>query len=140
MPRPSGTCAMPSRAIDSGDRRAIGLPAKRMSPRVPTVPEIARSVVVLPAPLAPRMATAWPSPTLSETPCSALKRPYDASTSWSSRSAIVLHPEIRLDHRGIGPHLGGRPARDQPAEVEHVHGLRHVHDEVHVMLDEQHRE
>ena len=36
------------------------------------MPEIARSVVVFPAPFAPSSATAWPSSTARETPCSAL--------------------------------------------------------------------
>ena len=50
-------------------------PAKRIAPLRLTVPEIARNVVVLPAPLAPRTATISPSATVSETPCSALTGP-----------------------------------------------------------------
>ena len=34
MPRPSGTCAMPSRTMSSVARPAIGLPSKRISPVV----------------------------------------------------------------------------------------------------------
>ena len=52
-PRPSGTCATPSRATDSGERFAIERPSNTTSPVLRTVPEIARSVVVLPAPFAP---------------------------------------------------------------------------------------
>ena len=52
--RPSGTCEMPSRTIASGPRPAIDLPSNRISPAAGLAsPEIARSVVDLPAPLAP---------------------------------------------------------------------------------------
>ena len=51
------------------------LPAKMISPLRLTVPEIARSVVVLPAPFAPSTATIWPSSTASETPSSARTGP-----------------------------------------------------------------
>jgi hypothetical protein len=49
----------------------IGFPSKTTSPDFRTVPEIARSVVVFPAPFAPRIETACPCSTWSETPCSA---------------------------------------------------------------------
>ena len=88
MPRPSGTCAIPSLAIDSGARPAIRFDANAISPVFRTVPEIERSVVVLPAPFAPRIDTACPSSTASETPCSARIGPYRASTFSSSSSAI----------------------------------------------------
>ena len=70
-PRPSGTWATPRRATDSGRRRAIERPPKTISPAVRTIPEIARSVVVLPAPFAPSSATTSPSSTESETSWSA---------------------------------------------------------------------
>ena len=75
MPRPSGTWAIPARATASGELRAMLLPAKAIRPPRRTVPEIARRVVVLPAPFAPSTATASPSPTLSEIPCSAVTGP-----------------------------------------------------------------
>jgi hypothetical protein len=40
-----------------------------------TSPEMARSVVVLPAPLPPMSVTIWPASTLSVTPCSAWMPP-----------------------------------------------------------------
>jgi hypothetical protein len=46
-----------------------------MSPLCRTVPETARSVVVFPAPFAPRTATIEPSSTASDTPCSAFVAP-----------------------------------------------------------------
>ena len=70
--RPSGTCEMPSRTIASGPRPAIDLPSNRISPAAGFArPEIARSVVDLPAPLAPSSVTTSPSSTLIETPRSA---------------------------------------------------------------------
>ena len=75
VPRPSGTWAIPFFATDSGPPRPRGLPAKRIFPARFTVFEIARSVVVLPAPLAPSTAAIWPSSTVSVTPCSALIGP-----------------------------------------------------------------
>ena len=56
-------------------RRAAACPAKRISPLRRTIPEIARSVVVLPAPFAPSTATIAPSGTSSETPWSACTAP-----------------------------------------------------------------
>ena len=70
--RPSGTWEMPSRTMASGPRPAIDLPSNRISPAAGFArPEIARSVVDLPAPLAPSSVTTCPSSTLSETPRSA---------------------------------------------------------------------
>ncbi len=75
VPRPSGTWAIPRRATDSGPPRASSFPPKRIWPARRTVFEIARSVVVFPAPFAPRTAVICPSSTVSVTPCSALIGP-----------------------------------------------------------------
>ena len=53
VPRPSGTWAMRSRTISSVGMPLMSLPSKRTRPSVRTMLQIARSVVVLPAPLAP---------------------------------------------------------------------------------------
>ncbi len=74
--RPSGTCAMPRRTIPFGDRPTIGLPAYSMRPDAGlTMPEIAFSVVDLPAPFGPSSATIAPSSTASETSRSARTAP-----------------------------------------------------------------
>jgi hypothetical protein len=65
---------MPSRAARSGERPSRR-PSKVIAPRVATVPEIARSVVVFPAPFGPRTATISPSSTVSEIPCRAWTGP-----------------------------------------------------------------
>ena len=59
----------------SGPPRPSGFPPKRIWPARRTVFEIARSVVVLPAPFAPRTAAICPSSTVSVMPCSALIGP-----------------------------------------------------------------
>src|SRR4051794_13321432 len=87
MPRPSGTCATPPRATASGVARPSRLPPSTMSPLRRTVPDTARSVVVLPAPFAPSSATISPSSTVSDTLWSATTWPYRAVTSKSSSSA-----------------------------------------------------
>jgi hypothetical protein len=74
--RPSGEWLMPARTISLGARRVMSRPSKRIVPAAAfTKPLIARSVVVLPAPLAPISATISPSPTVSETSSSAVMRP-----------------------------------------------------------------
>src|SRR5262245_40878358 len=151
MPRPSGTCAMPARAIPSGVRFVTSRPSNVIPPSVRTVPDTARSVVVFPAPFAPRRATTSPSSTVTVTPCSARTGPYRAETSRSSRSVAIaavvavvlgarLAAEVGLDDVRVGPHLGRRALGDLAAEVEHVHAVRDRHHEVHVVLDEEDRE
>ena len=75
VPRPEGTCAMPSRATSSGALPVMFLPPNLISPVAFTMPVMARRVVVLPAPLAPRRATTEPSSTFSETPWRARMAP-----------------------------------------------------------------
>ncbi len=71
--RPSGTCTTPRRTISSGASRSRRTASTLMLPaEVRRSPEIARSAVVFPAPLAPSRATIWPSLTLSVIPFSAL--------------------------------------------------------------------
>src|SRR5256885_2995410 len=133
---------MPSRATASGERLAMLLPANAILPLRLTVHDTARSVVVLPAPFGPRTATSSPSPTSSETPCSARTWPYRASTSSSSSRAELLgiRPEVGLDHRRVVLHLARRAASDPAAEVEHVHAVGDPHHHLHVVLDQQDRQ
>ena len=53
VPRPSGTWAILSRTISSVAMPLMSLPSNRTEPSVRTMLQMARSVVVLPAPLAP---------------------------------------------------------------------------------------
>ena len=59
--RPSGTSAMPSATIFCELSEVMSRPMKLMLPELGrTRPEMARSVVDLPAPLAPMSVTIWP--------------------------------------------------------------------------------
>ena len=71
VPRPCGTWAMPSLTMFSVDMVLIGLPSNSIPPVVRTMLQIARSVVVLPAPLAPSSVVTLPSSSVNEMPCSA---------------------------------------------------------------------
>ena len=70
--RPSGDCEMPMPTISCGGRRVMSLPRNVIVPsRGWLSPLIERSVVDLPAPLAPISVTISPSRTSSEMPFSA---------------------------------------------------------------------
>ena len=74
--RPSGTCAMPSRARACDGRPAMFSPRYSIRPPAGTTPPpMALSSVVLPAPFGPTMVTNSPSPTSRETSASAWSPP-----------------------------------------------------------------
>ncbi len=74
--RPSGTCTTPRPTMSHGVCRVMSSPSARMLPEVGrTTPETADRVEVLPAPLLPSTATISPSPTFSDSECSACTRP-----------------------------------------------------------------
>ena len=72
--RPSKTCTTPRRTTACGGRRSIRSPSSSMAPLVISPrsecssPEIAFSVVVFPAPLAPSNVVIFPSRTFNDTP------------------------------------------------------------------------
>jgi hypothetical protein len=67
---------MPAATTRGGLTPAISSPSKRIDPeRGTTSPEIARNVVLLPAPLAPISATSCPALTCSEMPRNAVTPP-----------------------------------------------------------------
>jgi hypothetical protein len=75
VPRPSGTWPILRRITSSVALPWIGSPAKRISPSVRTMPQIARRVVVLPAPLAPSSVVTSPSSTTKSSPWRTLVGP-----------------------------------------------------------------
>src|SRR5437764_14789609 len=132
---------MPRRATSSGPFELSRIPSYSTFPAVfLTIPEMARSVVVLPAPLAPSMVTMVPSSTTSERPWSARTEPYAACRSVSSSSAIGFGSQVGLDDGGVLAHLAGRSLRDLPAEVQDDDAVRDAHDQVHVVLHDQQRQ
>ena len=75
VPRPCGTWAMPSRTMFSVERSVSGVPSNSIEPVERTMLQIARSVVVLPAPLAPSSVVRLPSLSAKLRPCSACTWP-----------------------------------------------------------------
>ena len=53
---------------------------------------------------------------------------------------LVLGAEVGLDHGRVRTHLRGRPLGDLPTEAHDVDVVGDPHDEVHVVLDEEHGE
>src|SRR5436305_11457232 len=115
-----------------------------------TRPLMVRSKVVLPAPLAPSTAVMVPGAARNETPSSARTAPYVVTTSSiaSPSSVATAHlprlcvdvlAEVRLEHLLVVLHLVGCASGDDATEVEHDDAVTHLHDEVHVVLHEQHR-
>src|SRR5580704_16181744 len=147
-PRPSGIRQTPARARSRGAAPVTSRPPSRSRPdRTGWTPAATRSVVVLPAPFGPSRATTWPAATLRSTPCRTEIPSYPARTSRSSSTVFIDAPPARyscvpqvgrLYGRVVADH-GGRAGRDDLAQVEHVYLVAHVHDQPHVVLDEQDR-
>ena len=75
-PRPSGAWISPSVTRRCALTRLTSRPSNHTDPDVSgSRPEIARIIVVLPAPLEPSNVTSSPSCTVIDTECSALIRP-----------------------------------------------------------------
>src|SRR6266566_912705 len=143
--RPSGTSAMPARAIDSTERRRSACPFSLISPRwAGCRPMIALSVVDFPAPFGPIRPTISPLPTRSVRSRTAETLPYRTSTPSSSSAAasgIGLHrglAEIGGGDVQVAADLRGRSGREGPALVEHVNPVADAHHERHVVVDQQH--
>ena len=51
----------------------------------------------------------------------------------------MAHPQIGGDDGGVFADRRGRPFGDLPAEIQHRDGVRGVHHQLHVVLDQQHR-
>src|SRR5262249_43417120 len=135
--RPSGTSAMPAAVRAWAGSRVTSTPSKRIFPFLEDIePATPRMVVLLPAPLAPIRVTISPSATWNDTPRTAAISPY--ATSRLSTSSSKLVSEIGLADARVRLHRARR-AFDQPqAMVQHEHALRHVHHQVHVVLDHDH--
>src|SRR5574341_2211915 len=137
--RPSGTSEQPRKTIRSGGSFPISRVSKRISPERALIrPEIVLSSVVFPAPFAPMIATISPARTCIVTFLSTFSLPYPDSTFRSfsiSRSPVL--PQVDPDHLtvlldGERPVLG-----DLLPGAQHDDLVGDVHDQRHVMLDEQ---
>src|SRR5690625_673811 len=113
-------------------------------------PEMARSVVVLPAPLPPSSVGMPPSATFMRMPLTAPRWPEAMLTSTRSRSAmrlllfrgvpvvLIIATQVRFDAPLVALHLGRAALTDLAAVVQHGDVIGDLHDQAHVVLDEQH--
>src|SRR5262249_1716324 len=132
--RPSGTRAMPAAVRAWAGSRVTSTPSKRILPFLEDIePATPRMVVLLPAPLAPIRVTISPSATWNDTPRTAAISPYASSRLWTSSSKLAS--EIGLDHARVRLHLARRAFHEPQAMVPDEPALRHVHHQVHVVLD-----
>src|SRR6266496_1400524 len=97
-----------------------------------------RISVVLPAPFGPRSPTNAPSRTEIETFRSTSARPYPAIKPLMS--SIGAGPEVRLDDARVALNLAWRALRNELAVIEHVDHIGEVHDDLHVVLDDEQRD
>src|SRR5262245_51164916 len=133
--------------MSSVARPSMRWPSKRISPAVLIIPHTARSVVVLPAPLAPRIVVIPPASTAKSMPWRTFVHRYCASTPRACRSAGIsepslpstLAPEVGTDDVGVALDLGRAALGDLAPEVEDDHAVGDLHDQAHVVLDQQHR-
>src|SRR6478609_7339883 len=126
VPRPWGTWAMPSRTIASAGALVMSLPSNTIEPERSIIPETARMVVVLPAPLAPSTTTTSPPPTVRSISWSTLTAPYPARTPLSSSREVIRSlagAEVGLDHLGVLLHVSGHPIGDLAAELHRHHAV-----------------
>ena len=143
--RPSGTSAIPLRAIDSGLRPRSDLSPKTMSPaRGGTSPMIACSVVDLPAPFGPISPTISPGGYRERKPADggdASVRDFDVASSsvrsFMSRLAHSAFAQVRGGHIQVASNLARRSLRQSPPLVEHLDAIADVHDQRHVVIDEE---
>src|SRR4051812_2726817 len=94
---------MPALAMRFDGRATSSSPAKAIEPRRwPTIPMMARSVVVLPAPLRPSSVTTSPSPTVKLIPCRMCDSPYQACRSATLSSVLCSTAPTGM----AGSHIG----------------------------------
>src|SRR5262245_39823762 len=117
---------MPSPAIFSGRMPTSSVPSRLTLPLVSTIWHIARIVVVLPAPLAPRSTTTSPSSTCRSSPRRTCTGPYAASSPDTSSIVVIAStshraPEVGLDHARIVLDVDRGAVGDLAPEVEDDH-------------------
>src|SRR6266568_6088437 len=97
------------------------------SRRARTSPAMAFNSVLLPAPLAPRTATISPAATLIETPNSAWKSPWKASSARTSSSVSGIGRDPHVDLRHFGAANDGLRIAfgDQCAAMQHHKPVDH---------------
>src|SRR5580658_3903920 len=115
---------MPQRAIRSDRSPRIWDPSNRIEPLVrPSIPMIARKVVVLPVPLRPSRVTTWPAGTTKSMPCRICDSPYQpsrpATSSKVSAASAMAGSDIGFDHGRVARDLGIEPFGQDLAAGQH---------------------
>src|SRR5262245_14645834 len=132
---------MPSRTIAWAGSRWIGRPSNRTAPRAGwSRPTMVRRVVVLPAPLRPSRTVTAPGRVPSETPWRMWCWPIQVwmpSTSRTGSGTGGAPAEVGGLDVGIRADRLGRVVRDEPAVLEHGHGVGERQDHVDLVLDQE---
>ena len=128
-----------------GGRRASAPPSRTSPPRAGTAPMIACSVDDLPAPFGPISPTISPGATSSDeaahggTRAVAHLEPSTASSALRHRLLLVhgALAEVGGGDVEVGADLRAASLGERPALVEHVDAVADVHDQRHVVVDQQ---
>src|SRR5687767_8306744 len=130
---------MPSETRRCVGMLASGAPSNSRAPSCwPSSPMMVRISVVLPAPLRPMRPANWPAPTCRRTLRRMPTGPMETETP-SSLSMRRLANYV-APHFGRVQHLHRRAVGDDAAVVERDHTPRIARHDVHVVLDEEHRD
>src|SRR5438309_4646396 len=137
---------MPALAMRFDGRATSSSPPRATEPRRwPTIPMMARSVVVLPAPLRPSSVTTSPSPTVKFIPCRMCDSPYQACRSPTLSSVLCSTAPSGM----TGPHIGLHDLRilrdrgivalgENAAARQHADRVGEVGDDRKIVLDHEH--
>src|SRR5437867_5139947 len=131
---------MPARTRRSVDHRVMSAPSNiTRPPRAGISPMTVLSNVVLPTPLRPMRQTTLFAGTLRSTLHNTCDSPYAASSCSTVSMLFLSMSEIDLEHARIGLDLvDGSLAQHRPL-VKDRHLARDLTDELHVVLDDEHR-
>src|SRR6516165_9665798 len=134
------------------DRPTSSAPEKAIEPRrCPTMPMMALSVVVLPAPLRPSRVTSSPSATAKSMPCRMCDSPYQlwrSVTRSSSRpragrsrtaASAMAGPHIGFNDVGVLRDLGVGALRQDLAAGQDGDDVGELGHDREIVLDHQHR-
>src|SRR5215813_2288826 len=143
---------MPSSTSCSGARPARDFPSNSIVPADGlTSPEIAFSVVDLPAPFAPISATISPRLISTSTPCKAGMFAYSTCRpSMRSMASLIcaalrgspiclFRPEIGFDHPRMITNVGGASVCKLLAVIENGDAVASAHHNLHMVLHKHHR-
>src|SRR5262245_26513170 len=131
---------MPWLARSSGRRELRSMPFSLIEPeRAGRSPMMPFRSVVLPTPFRPMRHTTPPAGTSRDTSQSTWLSPYATFRSRISSIGVAAPPEVDFHHPLVALHLVDRALAQHAALVEHRDGPRDASNELHVVLDHEHR-